>query len=210
MADTAFDRYHLVLPGFWIRHEDRDWARDLQLLLNCAANEFNDALVAFDLFSPFTAADVQRDSDGIPIREDEVESRRRFLYARVFVYALDAARAFVKIVSELPSLGPATSAACGAFLQQFGYIRDIRNSLQHIEERVREKGYGGRPLGPIIDLGSLNERRFGVTTGNGQQLDVDISEPYVERFRSALSDVFCSLEWLGPGEVVIQRSRSDA
>jgi hypothetical protein len=206
MIDTAFTRYHLSLPGFWIEHEDRDWAGDLHILLRCAANEFNDALIAFDLFKPFTIADVQRNADGVPISEDLVESRRRFLYARAFVYALDAARGFVFAVREFRSLPSATSAACDAFLHQFGYVRDIRNSLQHVEERAQAKGSGKTRLGPIIDLGSLNERQFGVTTGQGQHLEVDITEDYIRSFRSALADIFGWLEWLGLGETPIRRT----
>ena len=139
MSETAFARFELSLPGFWIRHQNRDLAGDVQLLLHSAADEFNDALIAFDLFKPYTSADIQRDADGVPIHEDVVTMRRRFLYARSFVYALDAARAFVRVVAQLPGLEAAAIAACGAFLGEFGYIRDIRNSLQHIEERVKPR-----------------------------------------------------------------------
>lgn len=210
MSETAFERLELSLPGFWIQHQDRDWAGDVQLLLSAAANQFNDALIAFDLFKPYTSADIQRDAAGVPIHEDVITMRRRFLYARAFVYALDAARAFVRVVAQLPGLTPATLAACEDFLHQFGYIRDIRNSLQHVEERAQAKGVGKVALGPIIVLGFLNERRFGATTGLGQYLEVDITEDYLVRFRSALSDVFWSLEWLGIGETPMRRIESDA
>ena len=211
MADTAFNRYVLSLPGLWIRHEDRDWAGDVQLFLASAADQFSEALVAFDLFKPFTAADVRRDPHGVPLAEDSVDSRRRFIYAKAFVYALDAARGFVQVVAAVSALPSATVAACDAFLRQFGYIRDIRNSLQHIEERIQAKGSFGKKLpGPIIDLGSLNECRFGVTTGDGRHLEVEISEDFIGRFRLALSDVLWSLDWLGPGETLIRRCGSDA
>lgn len=211
MADTAFNRHILSLPGLWIQHDDRDWAGDVQLLLGSAVDQFAEALVAFDLFKPFTAADVRRDPQGALLAEDPVELRRRFIYAKAFVYDLDASRSFVHVIASVSTHSSVTVAACNELLQQFGYIRDIRNSLQHIEERIQGKGSRGKKrLGPIVNLGSLNERRFGVTTGDGHQLEIDISEDFIIRFRSALSDVLWSLDWVGPGNTLIRRCVSDA
>lgn len=211
MNSALFDRLALTTPGPWIQHHDRDFAGDVCLLLQFAADQFNEALLAFDLFRPFTAQDVRRDTAGGPLPEDRVQSHLRFMYAKAFVYSLDATRAFVHVVSTLPGIPPTTGNACAAFLQHFGYIREIRNSLQHIEERAQAKGSLRRRLsGPILVLGSLNERRFGITSGDGRYIEVEISESTLQRVRCALSDVIWSFEWIGPGNVPVRRSLADS
>lgn len=211
MTDALFDQLALSTPGLWIQHDDRDFAGDVCLLLGFAADQFNEALLAFGPFRPFTIEDVRRDAEGTPLSEDRAELRRRFMYAKMFVYSLDATRAFVHVVSTVTGIPKLTADACEAFRQEFGYIRDIRNSLQHIEERAQAKGQFGRRLsGPILDLGSLNERRFGITSGDGQHLEVEISEFVLRRVRSALLNVMWSFEWLGPGNLPVRRGLTDA
>ena len=208
MTDDLFDRLALSLPGPWVSHADRDFAGDVRLLLGCAADQFDDALLAFDLFTPFTIEHVRRDADGTPLSEDRAASRLRFMYAKTFIYSLDAVRAFVQVLSRLVGVSPATESACEEFCKQFGFIREIRNSLQHIEERAQAQGsYGKRLSGPILDLGSLNERRFGITGGNGRHLELEISEAFVQLVRERLADVIWSFDWIGPGETTVARGR---
>jgi hypothetical protein len=98
----------------------------------------------------------------------------------------------------------------GATRVRLDDIREIRNSLQHIEERAQPKGSSGRMPGPILVLGSLNERRFGITSGDGRYLEVEIVESTLQRVRRALSDVIWSFEWIGPGNVPVRRSLADS
>lgn len=211
MNDPLLDRLTLSVPGPWIKHEDRDFAGDVWLLLEVAADQFNEALLAFDLFRPFTMDDVRREAEGTPICEDWTQSGLRFLYAKAFVYSIDAARAFVHVLSAVTGISPKTSGACEMFQRQFGYFRDIRNSLQHLEERVQAKGsFGKRLTGPILDLGSLNGRRFGVTSGDGRHLEIEVSKSVLQSVRVALLDVMWSFEWLGPGDTPVHRAAADA
>jgi hypothetical protein len=209
LTDALFDRFAIALPGPWISHADRDFAGDLVILLGCAVDQFNDALQAFVLFRPFTAEHVRRDSDETPVIEDGADARLRRLYAKYFIYSLDAVRAFVQVISRLTGVSAATTVACEKFQREFGFVRDIRNSLQHIEERAQAQGSPGKRLsGPILDLGSLNERRFGITAGDGRHLEVEISEFVVQSVRDKLLDVIWSVDWLGPGQIPLTRSSS--
>jgi hypothetical protein len=212
MDDPLFDRLALSLPAPWIDHTDRDFASDLLRSLDSAVHQFNDALVACDFFKPFTLEDVIWDTSGVVCRwDDPLKDRVRFLYARAYVYSLDSTRAFVHVLSTQPGIPPAAEAACKAFLQRFGDIREIRNSLQHIEERAEAKGsFGKRLTGPILDLGSLNERRFGITTGSGQRMEVEISEQFLELVRSALVEIIWSFEWIAVGNVRVRRPEGRA
>jgi hypothetical protein len=95
--------------------------------------------------------------------------------------------------------------ACESFLQRFGYIRDISNSFQHVEERSRGRGRSGKKLPTVlIVLGSFNGRRFGVTTADGLHTEVEISEPFVQEVRSALLEIIWSFEWIGVGNVRVR------
>jgi hypothetical protein len=212
MNDPIYDQLTLSLPAPWIQHEDRDFAGNAWLLLNAAADQFNEALVAFDLFKPLTMEEARRDPEGTPITEDRVESRLRFLSAKAFVYSLAAAGAFVYVLSKKTGISQATARACKEFQRQFEYIRDIRNSLQHIEGLAQAKGSRGKRLtGPILNLGSLVERRFEVTSGeDGSPLKIEISESVLRSVRAALLEVMWSFDWFGPGFTPVHRIEADA
>ena len=204
---TLYDRLELSLPGPWIDHSDRAYAWTVRLLLSSAVDQFNDALVACQFFKPFTADDLKRDASGEVLAwRDPVRDRLRGLYARAYVYALDATRNFVDVLAEQTGNPPSAIATCGAFLQRFKDIRHIRHSLAHLHERSQAKGYPGKRLaGPILDLGSFMGNRFGVTSGDGRHAEVEISEQLLACFRSALLEIIWSFEWIVIGNVRARR-----
>ncbi|MGC9969064.1 MAG: hypothetical protein ABSE56_00610 [Bryobacteraceae bacterium] len=204
MNPTLFERLALSLPAPWIDGADRELASFANRMLGLAVDQFNDALVACIMFKPIPVDDVRRRAADVLdawTKEDPVETRVRILYARSYVESLDRLRAFVKVLSDQPGIPAEAKAACEIFLQQYGRIRDIRNSLQHIEERAQAKGPGGRKLaGPILDLGSLmNDRWFGITTGENQHIRVEISEQFLKDVRSALLRIVWSFQWIHVG-----------
>jgi hypothetical protein len=206
MDDALFDRLELSLPAPWIDHNDRDFAGDVLLILGSAIDQFNDALVACGFFRPIAADGVERGTLGVVCQRNRLEGRLHSLYARAYVYGLDSPRAFVQALSMRPGIPPTAAAACATFLQRFGHIRDIRNSLQHVEERSQGKGSNGKILpGGLLLLGGFIGRRFGVTTGDGQLKEVEISEQFLEAVRSALLEIIWSFEWIHVGNVRVRR-----
>ena len=201
--EALFDRLVISLPAPWIDHVDRDFAGDANHLLDGAVEQFNDALVACGLFRPVDTDELKRgfSSDD---RKGEWEGRLRGMYARAFVYSLAAARAFVAVLSKDSRIEPAAKSRCEAFLDRFDYIREIRNSLQHVEERYQGIGSSRKKL-TLVVLGSLNGRRFGVTTGDGPHKEVEISEQFLEVVRSVLLEIVWSFEWIGVGKVRVRR-----
>lgn len=206
MHRALSDRLALSLPAPWIDYPDRELAFFADRMLGIDVDQFNDSLVACLMFKPITVDDVRRGAADVLdawTKEDPVESRLRFLYARSYVESLDRLRAFVKVLSDQPGIPPEAKAACEIFLEQYGRIRDIRNSLQHIEERAQAKGHGGRKLaGPILDLGSLmNGRWFGITTGENQHIRVEVSEQFLKDVWFALLRIVWSFQWIAVGNI---------
>jgi hypothetical protein len=201
MAKTLLDRLVLSLPAPWIDHVDRDFASNVESILSCAADQFNDALVACEMFKPFDHQLTQEPFD-VGCEREPREGHLRSIYARAYLYSLDATRAFVVVLSRQPGISPPTVAACDSFIQRYGYIRGMRNSLQHIEERVQGKGSHDKtlPVGLLIQ-GSFIGRRFCVTTDSGQHAEVEISEQFAEAARTALLEIIWSFDWLHVGNV---------
>ncbi len=207
MADL-YERLELELPGTWIDHADREYAWTVQPLLNSAIDQFNDAIVACQLFEPFDYEDLKGVASGEVFRSDPVRDRLRGICARAYVYALHAACSYIKAAKQQPLNAPPVVASCDALLQRFKGIDQIRHSLAHVEERSQGKGYGGKELrGPLLVIGGsfIGSNRFGLTSGDGRYVEVEISEGFLSCFRSALRRVLWSFEWLVVGNIRAQR-----
>src|SRR5437868_4764927 len=112
--DALFDRLVISLPAPWIDHIDRDFAGDVNHLLDGAIGQFNDALVACGLFRPVDTDALEREFFN-GSREGEWEGRLRGMYARAYVYSLAAARAFVAVLAKDPRIDPTVKSRCEAF-----------------------------------------------------------------------------------------------
>lgn len=183
---------------------NRDLAFTIHNLLDMAVDQFNEAVLACELFTPLYTHHVSiREQDWVgPM--DAKESRLISLYAKSFVCSLDATRSFLFVLARQQALPTLTVNACREFDQEFGYIRDVRNSIQHIEERALGLTQGGEPLQVrLILLGNFLNNRFGFTTGKGGYAEVEISEPILQNVRAGLEKVIWSVNWLGPGSTPI-------
>jgi|ERR1039458_6369310 hypothetical protein len=209
MADSSlFDRLEMSLPGPWIDDTDRDYAGTVYHLLSSAASQFNDAVVACQFFEPIDRDDVKRDASGeVFAWTDPVRDRLRGICARAYVYALDATCSFVEAVAKQPLNAPPATAACNDFLQRFQDVDQIRHSLAHVDERSQAIGYGRKKLpGPLLVIGgAFIDNRFGITSGDGRYVEVEISERFLARFRSALLEVIWSFEWIVIGNIRAKR-----
>jgi hypothetical protein len=207
---SLYERLALALPGAWIDHADRDYAWAVQPLLNSAVNQFDDAVVACEFFEPVDYEGLKRDiSVDVFARTDPVRDRLRGICARAYVLALHATCSFVEAVAKQPLNAPPVTAACNALLQRFQDIDQIRHSLAHVDERSQAIGYGRKKLpGPLLVIGgAFIENRFGITSGDGRYVEVEISERFLACFRSALLQVIWSFEWIVFGNIHAQRPK---
>lgn len=194
----------MSLPGHWTDIADDQLAFNTHILLGLAVDQFNEAVLACELFTPLFSHHVSiREPDSVA-PSDSKEPRLISMYAKSFVCSLDATRSFLFVLARQPTLPTLTLNACRRFDQDFGYIRDIRNSIQHIEERALGLAQDGKALQVrFLLLGNFFNNRFGFTTDKGSYAEVEISEATLQKVRTGLEQVIGSINWLGPGSAPI-------
>lgn len=191
----------LGLPGCWIDHPDRDWAFVAQMLLAEVTTQLAEAAVVLGLFleAGKELSSSPRDS-----------ARMRSLYARSFVYSLDTIGQLIRVLQGSDQLPPSAREQCQRWLAEFGALRELRNSLQHIEDRLRGLGRRGTPLPkPLVILGAFRNNLFGGTTAEGTYVEVDVSASVLCQARAIIEDLLWSFQWLGPGSIPVHREGLD-
>ena len=196
--------YHLNFPGNWIEHEDRNWAYKIHLLLSLVESQFSEAVVAHGLYKSVTPSDYRKLLETWNDENTKCQNRLRSMYAKLYVYALDGVGKLLRVLGEGPYLPNAAKMACEGFEFRFGIVREIRNSLQHIEDRARGLG----PHNKIIDanvfvLGNLVNNRFCATLSGGRCGEIEISEDVLIATKDIIQNIINSFGWIGLGDVRI-------
>jgi len=144
----------------------------------------------------------------------EFEHGISFIYAKAFLYALDAFDKFLGVLArerDVPEELPELHARIGS---AFPNLRGVRNTSQHLEDRARGLGAGrnpqpmnlqpvennlvSAPAGGVLILNSLNGSRFGSTMADGHFGEVDVSPESLEALQHILNDVLQAFSWQGP------------
>ena len=135
-----------------------------------------------------------------------------FIYAKSFLYALDAIDKFIKVISSEPYVPEAIKILHNQIGKDFPDLRMVRNSTQHLEDRARGLGAGREPkplnLQPISNtfinapqgalvLNNLNGTKFGSTMSDGHYGEVDISPESLSKMQSIIQGVLDSFKWIG-------------
>ncbi|ENK7103022.1 hypothetical protein AB3Y58_000655 [Enterobacter kobei] len=135
-----------------------------------------------------------------------------FLYAKSFLYALDAIDKFLKVISEENDAPEIIKKLHGKMGDDFPNLRDVRNSAQHLEDRARGLGAGKIPKPLVLQpmdngfvvapqgalmLSNLFGTKLGYTMANGHYGEVDISEESMSKITIILQEVFNSFPWKG-------------
>lgn len=146
---------------------------------------------------------------GIP---REFEHNLPFIYARSFLYALDAFDRLLGVLAKEANVPGEIAALHARFAQEFPDLRGVRNTVQHLEDRSRGLGTGKTPLelkpitntpinapgGGVLVLNCLNGSRYGSTMADGHYGEVDVSSESMERLQEILLGVLQSFKWHGP------------
>ncbi len=191
------------LPGPWIDHPDRDWAFLVWMLLDEILDQLNEAHIVLPLFE---------EKSGLDTRLSGANHRLHLIYAKSFVYAMDAATQLVRVLEKQEQLPTMANDHCKRFLSQFDELRHLRNSLQHIEDRLRGIGRGGKPIpSHLLVLGGFrNNNYFGATTSDGRYVEIEISASVLFQAYSIIEDLIWCFDWLGPGNIRLNRPNPDA
>lgn len=124
-----------------------------------------------------------------------------FMYAKLFVYALDSISRFLDKLARIPGVPSEVVKQEIAFDTAFPTLREVRNSAQHLEDRGRGLGKGGRPLklsAGVLFLGCLNDNRYGMTMADGQYGEVEVSLQSLQNAQVCIQKTLNAFKWTGP------------
>src|ERR1700754_2054339 len=127
-------------------------------------------------------------SGGVP---REFEHNLPFIYARAFLYALDAFDKILGVLAKEENVPESVAKFQAQMVQDFPDLRGVRNTVQHLEHRLRGLGAGknpqpldlkpftnslvNAPSGGVLALNCLNGSRYGSTMADGHYGEGDVS-----------------------------------
>lgn len=143
----------------------------------------------------------------------EFEHKLPFIYARAFLYALDAFDKFLGVLAKEPNVPEQIAEFHALIAEEFPDLRGVRNTAQHLEDRARSLGAGCKPKpldlkpvtnnfinapsGGVLVLDNLNGSRYGSTMSNGHYGEVDVSYVSMQHLQRILEGVLRSFQWQG-------------
>ena len=143
----------------------------------------------------------------------EFEHNLPFIYARAFLYALDAFDKFLGVLSREVNVPTQLRTFHSQVAEAFPDLRRVRNTAQHLEDRARGLGAGRNPqpleLKPVnnaliaapsgaLVLNCLNGSKYGSTMADGHYGEVDVSPESMAQLQKILQSVLQSFTWRGP------------
>jgi hypothetical protein len=141
--------------------------------------------------------------------------RRRlsFIHAQSFVSTLAVLQRALLALANYPfraAVLPAIEAACDDFAAALPGLKEVRDSSEHVEERVRGQAFGRKietkpvsnsmihaPGGGVIVIGSINGQHYGGTTADGTYAEVEVADQTTEVARFAVQAIYDAIPWRG-------------
>jgi len=140
-----------------------------------------------------------------------------FIYAKTFVFALDMMGKLLNILCEeyKNNLPKGVFDQKDTFFKLLPQLKDVRDSLQHQEDRGRGLDKKGQPLdikpglkGNIyiagtksLVLNNLNGNKFGTTINDGQFVEIEISDQTMIIAQQCIQGIIDSFSWEGPASL---------
>jgi hypothetical protein len=144
----------------------------------------------------------------------EFEHNKPFIYARAFLYALDAFDKFLGVLAKETNVPEQVVELHAEIAEAFPHLRGVRNTAQHLEDRSRGLGAGrepkpldlkpitnnfiNAPSGGVLVLNSLNGSRYGSTMSDGHYGEIDVAPESMQHLQRILEGVLQSFQWRGP------------
>lgn len=136
-----------------------------------------------------------------------------FLYAKSFLYAVDAVAQALATMTTEPWAPETINGIASEWQNAFPTVRAVRNTSQHEDERALGRRFGGKqihlqpidsgmihaPEAGVTVLSNLNGNRFGCTMADGHFGEVEVSAPTLEAVGSLAQGTINCFSWEGPG-----------
>ena len=140
-------------------------------------------------------------------------TRPPFIFAKAFIHSLDLFGKFLNDIAQDHSSPKNISTISDQFFKEVPDLKEVRNSIQHAEDRskgmVWNKEIDLKPIdmekisiqgAALVSMG-LNGRKFGTTMADGHYGAIDITEDTVVIMRTALLAVYSEFEWTGGAQL---------
>ncbi|MBU2962080.1 hypothetical protein KO516_14925 [Citreicella sp. C3M06] len=133
----------------------------------------------------------------------------QFIFAKSFIHALDLFDKFLDDIAKDPSSPQSMKGIHEKFRISFPDLREVRNSLQHAEDRSKGEHRGKKIDLKEIDMSkvsikgtalvgtALDGNRFGATMANGEYGAIDVSAQTVCILKDTLLEVYSVFSWRG-------------
>lgn len=167
----------------------------------------------------FFNTDIRLEADARLKREEweagemprELENRISFVYAKAFLYALAGFARHLQKIKGIPGVPQGVPDIYKKMVDAFPDLREVRNSTEHKEDRVRSLGVNNTPLElqPITNgmvppelrvlvLEELNGSTFRSTMVDGRLGEVDITPESMATLQGIYQEVLNAFTWKGP------------
>lgn len=118
------------------------------------------------------------------------------IYAKAFVFALDGIEKLLNRLVAIYNSPKEVKQLHEEYKKLFGYLKHIRDSAIHIEDRGRGKTRKQEPLDTnIIVIGCFSERRYTFTGEDGRQYEIEISESTLKKTKLIIQEIINSYSW---------------
>ena len=150
------------------------------------------------------------------ILPDSYERQLLSIHAHTVAYALDDIDKKLGVLAGMSGVPGEVSAARDKYLAALPYLRQVRDSAHHTEDRARGLGSFDRPItlqpisntfinapgGSAIVLNFLNGNKLGYTSADGNLRELEITANSVAAAQVAIQGTLNAFSWRGPARGV--------
>lgn len=143
----------------------------------------------------------------------EFKQKTPHLYARSFIYALDAFDKFLGALIQEDNIPDEVATYHTKLAEAFPDLRGVRNTTQHLEDRSRGLGAGknprplelkpiqneviNAPIGRVLVLNFINGSKYGCAMADGHYGEVDVSAESMVKLQDILQNILALFKWKG-------------
>lgn len=188
--------------GYWIKDSiDRNTAFQIQLLFMSMEDCLTQASVSLTLFE-HVQLDTNTSDAFIDSLPDSHRSKLPFLYAHMFVFALDYIKKLFETLENPAKVGAIDQQSSikqirKSYEQQLPGLDDVRDSAHHVEDIIRAKGRGEKKFTPqgFLQISNLIGNNLTYTAKDGKIQKVEISEKSLQTAQDAVQKVHDCFHW---------------
>lgn len=133
------------------------------------------------------------------------------IHAHGFLFSLDALGKYLGVIAKHPQVSGVAQDAAKRFEAELPEVRQIRNSAQHREDRIRGLKQGNTPLpekeidafgvsapaGNTVVMAHLSDNTLAYTNADGEVIGLDVTTETLILARDILQAVLDAFPWRG-------------